>query len=121
MNQNRTQSRQVPANPPRVFTSAFARLLHCNRIKQAYAPSTISFRNSERHHAEARRGGQPAPFMPLRAFADYVGLPLTLLQSYITQGLLSVLGDSDSRYVEVKVAKRELRAIGRPGKFKKAA
>ena len=124
MNQNRSQSSQVPANPPRVFTSAFARLLHCNRIEKAYAPSTISVRNSERHHAEARRGGQPAPFMPLRAFADFVGLPLHLLESYINQGLLSALGEPDSRYVEVRLAKRQLSAIGRRikwGKFRTAA
>lgn len=124
MNQNRSHPRQSPVNPPRVFTSAFARLLHCNRSNQAFAPSTISFRNSERHHAEARRGGQPAPFMPVRAFADFVGLPLPLLESYINQGLLSALGDAHSRYVEVKLARRQLSAIGRRstwGKFRTAA
>jgi len=89
--------------------------LFSKQTGQEFVPSTISFRDSERHHAEARRGGRPAPYMALRAFADYVGLPLHLLESYIGQGLLSSLGDPESRYVEVKVAKRELSSIGRRG------
>jgi hypothetical protein len=59
--------------------------------------------------------------MPLGRFADYVGLPLYLLQSYVEQRLLSVVGSADDRYVEVEVAKRELSTIAARNKFPDAA
>lgn len=118
---NTPKSPSSSARPSWAPTTSFGRLLLSKRNGQEFVPSTISFRNSERHHAEARRGGRPAPFMAVQAFADYQGLPVYLIESYIKKGFMSVHGEEDSRYVEVKVAKRELSAIGRRSKFKKAA
>jgi hypothetical protein len=110
---NTPKSPSNSARPSWAPTTSFGRLLLSKQTGQEFVPSPISFRDSERHHAEARRGGRPAPHMAVQAFADYQGLPLRLIESYIKQGFMSVYGDEDSHYVEVKLAKRELSAIGR--------
>jgi hypothetical protein len=93
---------------PKSASTAFARLLFANRNDQEFIPAKISFRESERQHAQASRGTRLPDYMPVRDFADHAGLPLYLIELYIGQGLLATLGEPGDLYLSVKLAKRQL-------------